>query len=297
MMEKNKGTKTATVISIINNKGGVGKTSSTAILAELMAFLGLKVLCIDLDEQSNLSMLFHCYEEDSQEVINGVQMPEKYNISDLFRYRFRSSEDVEGIIRKTSIKNLYIIPSSKRHKNTLAYIAANETGNNNIILKKALAAVKTEFDFIFIDNAPASNILTVNSIFASDYILTPVRAEGLSYKGLRETIETIAYIKEEHGIDNVNFLGTYITQAETNTKIFRELRDTYDAELGGKFFHTPIRKDIKISEIETLFQSLLSYAPDTNAVFDYSHLLLELDILPDEKADMLKAAINERGTD
>ena len=196
-MEKQGGSiMSAITISIINNKGGVGKTSSTAILAELMAFLGLRVLCIDLDEQSNLSMLFKCYEEDDQKVIEGIEIPVQQNISDLFKYRFRDKEQIKAIVQKTAIENLYVIPSSKRHKNTLTYIAANETGNNNTILRKALNTIKDEFDFILIDNAPASNVLTVNSIFASDYILTPVRAEGFSYKGLKETIETIAYIKE-----------------------------------------------------------------------------------------------------
>ena len=283
----------AITISIINNKGGVGKTSSTAILAELMAFLGLRVLCIDLDEQSNLSMLFKCYEEDNQKVIEGIEVPVQQNISDLFKYRFRDKEQIEAIVQKTAIENLYVIPSSKRHKNTLTYIAANETGNNNTILRKALNAIKDEFDFILIDNAPASNVLTVNSIFASDYILTPVRAEGFSYKGLKETIETIAYIKEEHDIENANFLGTYITQVETNTKIFKELKESYSEELGVKFLGTPIRKDIKVAEMETIFQSLLSYAPNTNAIFDYALLLLELNILPQEKAQMLKAAIGQ----
>lgn len=283
----------AITISIINNKGGVGKTSSTAILAELMAFLGLRVLCIDLDEQSNLSMLFKCYEEDDQKVIEGIEIPVQQNISDLFKYRFRDKEQIEAIVQKTAIENLYVIPSSKRHKNTLTYIAANETGNNNTILRKALNTIKDEFDFILIDNAPASNVLTVNSIFASDYILTPVRAEGFSYKGLKETIETIAYIKEEHDIENANFLGTYITQVETNTKIFKELKESYSEELGVKFLGTPIRKDIKVAEMETIFQSLLSYAPNTNAIFDYALLLLELNILPQEKAQMLKAAIGQ----
>ncbi len=283
----------AITISIINNKGGVGKTSSTAILAELMAFLGLRVLCIDLDEQSNLSMLFKCYEEDNQKVIEGIEVPVQQNISDLFKYRFRDKEQIEAIVQKTAIENLYVIPSSKRHKNTLTYIAANETGNNNTILRKALNTIKDEFDFILIDNAPASNVLTVNSIFASDYILTPVRAEGFSYKGLKETIETIAYIKAEHDIENANFLGTYITQVETNTKIFKELKESYSEELGVKFLGTPIRKDIKVAEMETIFQSLLSYAPNTNAIFDYALLLLELNILPQEKAQMLKAAIGQ----
>ena len=282
----------AITISIINNKGGVGKTSSTAILAELMAFLGLRVLCIDLDEQSNLSMLFKCYEEDNQKVIEGIEVPVQQNISDLFKYRFRDKEQIEAIVQKTAIESK-VRAAYNQNKFSTDYAEANETGNNNTILRKALNTIKDEFDFILIDNAPASNVLTVNSIFASDYILTPVRAEGFSYKGLKETIETIAYIKEEHDIENANFLGTYITQVETNTKIFKELKESYSEELGVKFLGTPIRKDIKVAEMETIFQSLLSYAPNTNAIFDYALLLLELNILPQEKAQMLKAAIGQ----
>ena len=281
----------AITISIINNKGGVGKTSSTLILAELMAFLGLKVLCIDLDAQSNLSMILNRYIDDSPNVVNGIESPKEYNVAELFKYRYRTAEDVCQLIKVTDVPNLSVIPSSKRHEKTLTNIMANETGNNNTILKRALAAVKDRYDFILIDNAPASNIMTVNSIFASDYIITPVRAEGISYKGLRETMETIAYIKEEHDIENANFLGTFITQVETNTNIFKELKETYATELGAKFLKTPIRKDIKVSEVETVFKPLLTYAPNTNAVFDYAALLLELGILPEDKADILKEAV------
>ena len=281
----------AITISIINNKGGVGKTSSTLILAELMAFLGLKVLCIDLDAQSNLSMILNRYIDDSPNVVNGIESPKEYNVAELFKYRYRTAGDVCQLIKVTDVPNLSVIPSSKRHEKTLTNIMANETGNNNTILKRALAAVRDRYDFILIDNAPASNIMTVNSIFASDYIITPVRAEGISYKGLRETMETIAYIKEEHDIENAHFLGTFITQVETNTNIFKELKETYATELGAKFLKTPIRKDIKVSEVETVFKPLLTYAPNTNAVFDYAALLLELGILPEDKADILKEAV------
>lgn len=281
----------AKIISLINNKGGVGKTTSTGVIAELLAYLGAKVLCVDIDQQSNLSMMFNCYIEDSDDVINGIVQPDEKNIAELFKYRYRSAYDVRSLIRETPVRNLHIIPSSKRHKKTPLNINSNETGNNNIILKKALATIREDFDYILIDNAPASDILTVNSMFASDYILTPVRVEAFSYKGLKETLDSIAYIKEEHDLENCNFLGAFITQAELNTNIYKDLNRQYQTELGAKFLKTPIRKDIKISEIETVFMPLLEYCSTANAIFDYGNLILELDILNQKEKTLLKKAM------
>lgn len=281
----------AKVISIVNNKGGVGKTTSTGILSEILAFLGKKVLAVDLDQQCNLSMMMKVYVEDSEAVINGIEQPTIFNITELFKYRYRQKEDVEKLILKTKIKNLDIIPASKRHKNTQLNISMNETGNNNIILKRALSAVRDDYDFILIDNAPANDILTVNSMFTSDMVLVPVRMEGFSYEGLKECMKTILYIKEEHDIDNLELGGVYITQAEINTNIFRDIREVYEKELGCKFLDTAIRKDIKASEIETAYKPILEYAPDTNLVFDYCKLILELNILDELTANQLKAAI------
>lgn len=283
----------ATVISIINNKGGVGKTTTAAILSELLVFLGKRVLLIDLDQQSNLSMLFGCYMEDSPEVINGYELSESENIAELFKFRYREKQDVQKLIKVTKVKNLHMIPSSKRHKHTQRTINANETGNNNIILKKALLAIRNQYDYILIDNAPASDILTVNSMFASDYVITPVRLEGFSYKGLKETLETILYIKEEHDIEQLHFLGVFITQAEVKTNVYKDLSENYSKNLGTAFLKTPIRKDIKVPEIETDFKPILQHSPNANVVFDYSKLLLELNILDYDTEQKLKNAIGE----
>lgn len=266
-------------ISLINNKGGVGKTTSTGFIAQIMAYLGCRVLVVDLDQQSNLTMMLGRYMEDTQEILSGITAPEERNISDLFKYRFRDAEDMNTVIRQTDITNLDILPSSKRHKNTPMLVASNETGNNNIILKKALAPIKDNYDFILIDNAPANDVLTVNSLFASDMALVPVRLEGFSYKGLKETIDTIYYIKEEHDIENIQFAGTFITQAEPNTNIYKSIRENYQNELYQKFFNTCIRKDVKVCEVETNYCPVLDYCPNSNAVYDYCRLILELNIL------------------
>lgn len=280
------------IISIINNKGGVGKTTSTAILAELLSYLGKKVLLVDLDGQSNLSMQFGNYTEDTDAILQGIEEPPEKNIADLFRQRMRTREEVMETIKPTPLGNVHILPSSKRHKKTPNNLLLNQTGNNNIILKRALDAIREGYDYILVDNAPASDVLTVNSMFASDYILIPVRLEKYSYKGLTETLSDISYIKEEHGIENPDLLGVFITQAETNTRIYKKSNEKYMAELEDKFFRTSIRKDINIANMEEELKPILSLTPNCNAVFDYAELLLETGMLDGQSTEVLKNTIN-----
>lgn len=279
-------------ISIINNKGGVGKTTSTSIFAELLSYLGKKVLLVDLDGQSNLSMQFQAYKEDSDAILQGIEEAPEKNISELFKYRLRTKESIQELIQHTPLTNVQIIPSSKRHKKTPNNLLLNQTGNNNIILKKALDTIREDYNYILIDNAPASDVLTVNSMFASDFILIPVRLEKYSYKGLTETLSDINYIKEEHGIENPDLLGVFITQAETNTRVYKKNNEKYINELEDKFFRSSIRKDINIANMEDELKPILSLTPNCNAVFDYAELLLETGILDKHSTETLKRTIN-----
>lgn len=284
----------ATTLLLINNKGGVAKTTSVFVIAEILAYIGKRILVIDNDPQSNLSMQFNRYVEDTEAVEYGFEYPqeENYNIAELFQFRYKDKDKVERIIRKTDIERIDIIPSSQRHKNTIENLNKNP-GVNSFILKKALDTVSDNYDYIIIDSAPASDILTVNNMFASDYIACPVRTEGYSYKGLKETLAKINYLRKEYNITNAKFVGTFFTQAETGTNVYKDLKNAYMENLEGNFLQTPIRKDIKISEVESNFESLLEYCPNTNSIFDYSNLILEMGILDDESAKLLKAAIGE----
>lgn len=280
-------------ISIINHKGGVGKTTSTAILAELLAFLGNRVLLVDNDPQGNLSKMMKQHVEDSDAVVNGLENSDFLTIHELYKYRTRQREEVQRIIHHTYIENIDIIPSTRRHTMTITYLLVNSAGNVNNILKKALDTVNEDYDFILIDNAPATDILTVNSFFATDEIVTPVRCEAFSHDGLKEILSRIVYIKEEHDIDTVHFKGVYITQVEPGTNIYRDIRESYTSELQDKFLDTPIRKTVAIQEIETDFKPILMYKPNSSAVFDYAELLLGLDILSEADSAKLKTAIGK----
>lgn len=283
----------AKVISTNNHKGGVGKTTTTEILGELLAFLGKRVLLVDNDPQGNLSKMLGQHVDDSDEVVNGLEKSDFRTIHELYKFKFREKEQVQSVIHHTHIVNIDIIPATRRHSMTVTFLLANSAGNINNILKKALDTVKDEYDYILIDNAPATDILTVNSFFVTDEIITPVRCESFSYEGLKEILARIAYIKEEHDINSVNFKGVFITQVEAGTNIYKDIREGYVAELGEKFLDTPIRKTVAIQEIETDFKPLLMYKPNSSAVFDYAELLLALNILDEADAKMLQNAIGK----
>ena len=136
--------KGATVISVINNKGGVGKTTSVAAFAELLAYLGYRTLVVDLDEQSNLSMFFHSYIDDNEEVISGIKKPDEMNVCELFKYRFKEKAEIQQLIHTTQIPGVDIIPSSKRHTRTVLELTLN-TGNNNIVLKNYQGGLRLYF--------------------------------------------------------------------------------------------------------------------------------------------------------
>lgn len=281
----------AKIISIVNNKGGVAKTTSTAFFGEILSLFGKKVLLVDTDESGNLSLLFNKFVDDSREVMLGNGEPETKNITELFRYRYRTADDVTSCVYHVK-PNLDIIPASGRLRNipdTLLLQARTQNLNNNIILKRALQSIADQYDYIFIDSAPRNDILIVNNLIASNYILIPVRSDGFSLKGFKEVTAELGELQDEYDIE-AQFLGLFQVAAETNTNIYKELDAEYREMLGRKNLPS-IRKDVKVNELLTVINdSLIDYTSTSNVLFDYCMLLLATGLLDDITAHLIKAA-------
>lgn len=269
----------ATTISFLNNKGGAGKTASTEIIAELLASLDNKVLVVDLDHQCNLSMIFRRY------------LKSNYTIRNIFLEKLKTYDEVKNCIQRTDIKGIEIIASCKEHNSTQRFLNSDHTSNNNIILKRALETVKKDYDYIIIDNAPANDTLIVNSMIASDYVFIPGKSEQLSYEGLKTTFNAILKVQEEFMLTSLKFGGAFLVATEPSTILHRNIVEQYENELGNKFLKSYIRKDIKVAEMETYFKPLMSFAPFSNALFDYGKLLLEMNILSSAQENLLKEAL------
>ena len=281
----------AKIISIVNNKGGVAKTTSTAFFGEILSLFGKKVLVVDTDESGNLSLLFNKFTNDNKEVMLGVEEPKSKNISEIYKYHFRSKDEVTECIYNIR-PNLDIIPASGRLRNipdTLLLQARASNINNNIILKKALQTVSDQYDYIFIDSAPRNDILIINNLMASDYILIPVRSDGFSLKGFKEVANSLGELQAEYDI-SAQFLGLFQVAAETNTNIYKELDAEYSTILGPKNLPS-IRKDVKVNELLTVINdSIIDYTSASNVLYDYCMLLLATGILDKTTERLIKAA-------
>lgn len=264
------------IISTINIKGGVGKTTTIGAMAELLAEINKKVLIIDMDPQANSSQLFQRY-ETSGETINNVLLLKGVEIT---------KENVCRSIQKTENEKIDIIASNEELSFVCNSITFDTGRAQQIILRKAVNTIKEEYDYILIDNTPFFNILTINSLCASDYVITPVGANGFSYAGLTRLLTEINKIKEEFNED-LKFLGAYITNVNAIKVVFKELYEGYKEELGTGFIPQYIRQDKNVDESNTAFVPLLSYNPNGNAIKDYRKLMASLEIFDEEEKKLL----------
>jgi chromosome partitioning protein len=270
------------VISTINIKGGVGKTTTIGCLAELLDELNKKVLIVDMDPQANISQLFCRYETGSK------------NINDIMMLKGSEciKDNVKKSIQKTDFGSIDIIASNEELSFVAQSITFDQSRAQQVILKKALSTIIDDYDYILIDNTPFFNILTINSLVASDYVITPVSSNGFSYAGLTRLLSEIYRIKDEFNPDLV-FLGAFITNANKQKRVFKDLFEEYKEELGDKFLHSYIRTDKNVDESNTAFVPLLSYNRNCNAVADYRRLLASLKILNAEDQKKLESIIKE----
>lgn len=273
----------AKVISTVNIKGGIGKTTTTGCESELLTTLGKRVLNIDMDPQGNLTQLFGRYQTGEQ-TINDLLMLKG---SECCR------ENVIRAIQKTDNPLIDIIGSNEELTFVSQSIAFDQSRAQQLILKKIIDTVKEDYDYILIDNTPFFNILTINSLCASDYVITPVGCSGYSYAGLQRLLREIYRIKDEFNRD-LEFLGAFITNANIQKVAFKEMYSGYKQELKEKFLNTYIRQDKNVEESTIAFVPLYTYSKNTNAVVDYRKLLAELNILDEKSQKELEKIILEK---
>ena len=231
----------ATVISILNNKGGVGKSTSTYNIGYELSILGKKTLIIDLDPQSSLS------------VYVGLDPLEHYvNIENVFRGEMKISE----VILPTDNRNLYMVPSCIEFSTIEMYLMG-VMGRENV-LNKALDEIRDSFDYILIDNSPSLGNTTINSLFASDYAIAPTDASYLSYRALVILDDTVGQVQEYNNkLKGFKVLITmYDSRANHCKEVEALLRDNYNV------FPDVIKNSTKFKDAVMRFKSISQYAGD-----------------------------------
>ena len=252
------------IICFLNQKGGVGKTTSTINVAACLAEKNYKTLIIDLDPQANSSQVYSTTSDTDP------------SIYDLLIQRNKSTEKLESIIKKTYIKQLDIIPS-----NVLLSSAEIELVNihgRETILKRLIQKEKSIFEtyqYILIDCPPSLGLLTVNAIMASNHLLVPLHADIFSLTGLTLLIETVSKLQSIFEI-NCTILGFFFTQVIAHQSMFKEAYELCKENYNKDLFETYIRNNSAIDHANATSQSVIHFAPQSISSQDYINLTKEI---------------------
>ncbi len=249
------------IIAIANQKGGCGKTTVSVNLSSSLAFLGKKVLLIDLDPQGHSSLGL------------GVKLD---NISrSIYDVLDDSGDQVFGVrdVRIVLSDHLHLIPSEVVLTAIEQKLAGAPERENRLLQK--LQGLEAEYDFILIDCPPSLGLLTINGLVAADSILIPVQAEYYALEGLGQLIETIgqvqSYLKPE-----LTILGAVLTMFESRLRLSNDVLQELYKHFDGKIFRSVIPRYVKLAEAPSFGKTIFHYEPNGKAAKAYERLAREL---------------------
>ena len=247
------------IISVTNQKGGVGKTTSSINLSACLGAQGKKVLVVDSDPQGNTTSGF------------GI---EKNELEDtLYELMIGDSTTTECII-KDAAENVDLLPANVNL--AAAEIELINTAKKEFILKRALDWVKDKYDFIIIDCPPSLSTLTVNALTASDSVLVPIQCEYFALEGLSSLINTVNLVKERLNND-IQMEGVFFTMYDARTRLSEEVVADVKAKLRGyTIFESIIPNNVRLAEAPSQGMPINVYDPTSTGAKAYEALAKEL---------------------
>ncbi|NLV74990.1 MAG: ParA family protein [Chloroflexi bacterium] len=247
----------ACIYTLANQKGGVGKTTTTVSLCAYLASAGKRVLLVDMDPQANAT---------SSLGIDRAALA--HSIYDVLTGSLTSQE----ALLITHQKGLDLLPSTQALAG--ADIELTALANRESLLQRALQPLLPQYDFIMIDTPPSLGLLTVNALVAADGVIIPVQCEYLPLEGLAQLLQTIEMVR--HSLNpRLRVRGLLMTMYDPRTRLSREVADDVRARFPHHTFETIIPRSVRLSEAPSFGEPIGTYAPDSAGAQAYEALVEE----------------------
>lgn len=245
-------------IAVANQKGGVGKTTTSVNLSSCLASYGKKVLLIDTDPQGNASSGVGIVKEDIEKSI--------YNV-------IIDGIDIKEAIIKTDVHKLDLCPSNIDLAGAEIELVSEE--NREYLLREAVKAIKDEYDFIIIDCPPSLGLLTLNSFVCADSIIIPIQCEYYALEGLSQLTNTIRKIKTAFN-PNLELEGVLLTMYDTRTNLSTQVAREVKKYYGAKLYKSVIPRNVRLSEAPSFGQPINIYDKSSKGSTSYMSLASEV---------------------
>jgi chromosome partitioning protein len=264
------------ILGIVNQKGGVGKTTTAINLAACLALEGLKILLADCDPQANAS--------------SGLGLPrddERHSIYDVLTGETPATQ----VLLPTEIANLTLLPGSKNL--TGANIELAGADDRALRLRKALEPVQKNFDLVILDCPPALDLLTLNSLAAADSLIVPMQAEYFALEGISELVSTLERVRAAFN-PRLTIEGVLLTMYDDRTNLAQQVTETLREFFKDRLFRTVIPRNIRLAEAPSHGKPVALYDPrsrGTEAYFELAAEYMERNKIPNPRAEARRLAM------